>query len=129
GRTPPDRRSDLPALHDADSPAGGGSARALGGRGPRLVARALRARRGRGGSRAQGELCGSLRSTTRAGRRPATAVLTMTRSRRDRSLPDEHGVRIDEPIEAMRAVGLARSLSGDSPFAYRAGKTTGTREM
>src|SRR5438105_6826343 len=53
----------------------------------------------------------------------------MVSSRPYRSLPDEHPVRIDEPIDAMRAVGAAPSLSGDSPFAYRVGKTPGTREM
>jgi len=45
------------------------------------------------------------------------------------SLPDEHAVRIDEPIDAMEAVGAASSLSGESPFAYRVGKTPGTREI
>jgi len=49
--------------------------------------------------------------------------------RLDRSLPDEHDVRVDEPIGARQAVGSASSLSGDSPFAYRAGMSAGSREM
>jgi hypothetical protein len=45
------------------------------------------------------------------------------------SLSDERPVLVGEQAEGTVAVKRARPLSGDSPFAYRVGKTAGTREM
>ncbi len=45
------------------------------------------------------------------------------------SLPDERAVLIGERVGGVLAAERAQSPSGDSPFAYRVGKTAGTREM
>src|SRR5438132_8116696 len=53
----------------------------------------------------------------------------MSFSRTDGSLPYEHAIRVGEQENCAMAGDPGRSLSGHSPFAYRVGKSAGTREM